>query len=218
MSGGSEPYDYIKDPEAIYRESEARIRAEIDLTSIPLTLQPVIIRLIHAVGDVSLIQDLVWSKTDAAVAGQESLTRGSAILCDGSMTASGIIRRRLPKNNPVICTLDDPKTSVLATQLKTTRSAAAVDLWRPHLDNAVIAIGNAPTALFRLLEILRDIPQRPAAIFAFPVGFVGAAESKDALVDASSALNLVFLTLRGRRGGSALAAAAINGLLGPLSV
>lgn len=218
MSGGSDPYDYIKDPGAIYRESEARIRAEIDLTSIPLTLQPAVIRLIHACGDVSLIHDLMWSETDVAIAGQDSLQRGNAILCDGAMTASGIIRRRLPKDNPVICTLDDPKTSVLATQLKTTRSAAAVDLWRPHLDNAVIAIGNAPTALFRLLELLRDIPQRPAAIFAFPVGFVGAAESKDALVAASHSLNLVFLTLRGRRGGSALAAAAVNGLLGPLSL
>ena len=134
------------------------------------------------------------------------------------MTASGIIRRRLPQDNPVLCTLDDPKTSALATQQKTTRSAAAVELWRPHLDRAVIAIGNAPTALFRLLEILRDIPQRPAAIFAFPVGFVGAAESKEALIEAATSLDLTFLTLRGRRGGSALAAAAINGLLGPLSL
>lgn len=218
MSGGSDPYDYIKDPGAIYRESEARIRAEVDLTPIPITLQPVIVRLIHACGDVSLIHDLTWSETDVAVAGQDSLKHGNTILCDGAMTASGIIRRRLPKDNPVLCTLDDPQTSVLATQLKTTRSAAAVDLWLPHLDNAVIAIGNAPTALFRLLELLHDIPQRPAAIFAFPVGFVGAAESKDALVDASRSLDLVFLTLRGRRGGSALAAAAVNGLLGPLSL
>lgn len=217
MSGGSEAYDYIKDPAAIYRESEARIRAEVDLTPVPLGLQPLVIRIIHACGDVSLIQDLVWSTKDAAEAGRDSLRRGNVILCDGAMTASGIIRRRLPKDNSVLCTLDDLKTSALTTQLKTTRSAAAVDLWRPHLSNAVVAIGNAPTALFRLLELLQEIPQRPAAVFAFPVGFVGAAESKEALVEASGSLDIAFLTLRGRRGGSALAAAAVNGLLGPLS-
>lgn len=218
MSSGVDSYDYIKDPDAIYRESEARIRAEVDLKSIPLTLQSVIIRLIHACGDVSLIHDLTWSKTDVAVAGRDSLHQGRPILCDGAMTASGIIHHRLPRDNPVICTLNGPKTSALATELKTTRSAAAVDLWQPHLNNAVIAIGNAPTALFRLLELLHGIPQKPAAIFAFPVGFVGAAESKDALIDASRSLDLSFLTLRGRRGGSALAAAAVNSLLGPLSV
>lgn len=218
MSCGDNPYDYIKDPAAIYRESEARIRREADLSSVPSTLQPLIIRLIHACGDVSLVHDLMWSKTDVARAGQDSLARGKVILCDGAMTASGIIRRRLPKNNPIICTLDDPKTSALAAEQRTTRSAAAVELWRPHLDGAVIAIGNAPTALFRLLEILKRISQRPAAIFAFPVGFVGAVESKEALIDAARPLDLTFLTLRGRRGGSALAAAAINGLPGPLSL
>lgn len=204
--------DYLRTPAAIYRESFARIRAEADLDRLPQALRPVAIRLIHACGMPDLPADLGY---DPAVveAGRAALAAGAPVLVDCEMVAHGIIRRRLA-GSEVICTLNEPGVAVAAASRGITRSAAAVDLWRDRLAGAVIAIGNAPTALFRLLELLADpATPRPAAILAFPVGFVGAAESKEALL--GHAEGVPFLTLRGRRGGSALAAAAVNALAGP---
>jgi precorrin isomerase len=169
-----------------------------------------VLRLVHACGMPEIAHELAWHG-EPALAGRAALSRGAAILVDARMVASGVMADRLPAASRVLLTLDDARTPVLAAELATTRSAAAVELWRPHLAGAVIAIGNAPTALFHLLERLQHWAERPAAILAFPVGFVGAAESKAALID--SGLDLPWLTLRGRKGGSALAAAAINALL-----
>lgn len=193
---------HLRDPEAIYRESFAIIRREIARFAFPAELEPVVVRLVHACGMPDIAGELAFSDGVAAAA-RAALRAGAPVLADGRMTAAGITR--LPARNPVVCTLDEA-----APAPGETRSAAAVDKWRPRLAGAVVAIGNAPTALFRLLEILAAGGPRPAAILAFPVGFVGAAESKRAL--AGSAHGAPFLTLGGRRGGSALAAAAVNAL------
>lgn len=204
-------YAYERDPAAIYRQSFATVRAEADLSALPEALAPVAVRLIHACGMTDLPADLRWGG-DVATAGRAALAAGRPVIADCRMVAAGIMADRLPEGAAVLCPLTDPRVPDLARTLGTTRSAAAVELWRPHLAGAVIAIGNAPTALFHLLELLADptVP-RPAAILGFPVGFVGAAESKAALAD--SGLEVPFLTLLGRRGGSALASAAVNALL-----
>ena len=204
-------YSYLRDPDAIYRRSFALIREEADLARIPASLRPVALRLAHAGGDVSILADLAWSR-GAAAAGRRALANGAAIFVDSAMVAAGITADRLPAANPVICTLRDPAVAALAAKLRTTRSAAAVELWRPPLAGAVVAIGNAPTALFHLLEIVAAGAGKPALVLGFPVGFVGAAEAKEAL--AGFGRGLSYVTLRGRRGGSALAAAAVNALCG----
>ena len=201
-------YAYLRDPEAIYRRSFALVRAEADIRRFPASLRPLAVRLAHAAGDTAILDDLAWSRGAAGI-GTRALTAGAAILVDGEMTAAGLIRTRLPANNRVICTLRD----VTAPLRGTTQSAAAVELWRPHLAGAVVAIGNAPTALFRLLEILAAGAAKPALVLGFPVGFVGAAEAKEALAGFGN--GLAFVTLHGRRGGSALAAAAVNALCRP---
>ena len=202
-------YDYLRDPAAIYAASFETVRAECDLARFAPALHPVIERLVHACGRPAIAADLVVGGA-VAEAGTAALTAGRPILTDAEMVAMGITRRLLPADNPVLCTLNDAATPDRAAQLGTTRSAAAVEAWRRHLDGAIVAVGNAPTALFHLLERLHDGWPRPAAILAFPVGFVGAAESKQALRDAG--LGIPFVTLPGRDGGSALAAAAVNGL------
>src|SRR5260221_733174 len=202
--------DYRRDPAAIYRESFAIIRREARLERLPPALGALAVRLIHACGMVDIVEDLAFGG-EVARSGRGALAGGAAILCDSFMVAAGILRRRLPAENPVICRLDDPSVPDLAERLGTTRSAAAVDLWGAAQAGAVVAIGNAPTALFHLLGRLDGGAPRPALLLAFPVGFVGAAESKEALIAAD--LGIPFLTLRGPRGGSALAAAAVNALL-----
>lgn len=202
--------DYLRDPAAIYRESFATIRREARLDRLPPDIADIAVRLIHACGMIDIVDDLVCT-VDAASAARIALARGAPVFCDSAMVAAGIMRDRLPSKNEVICTLSDPRVPALAKQQATTRSAAAVDLWRDRLAGAVVAIGNAPTALFHLLELLADGAPRPSAMLAFPVGFVGAAESKDALIADSH--GVPYLTLRGRRGGSALAAAAVNALI-----
>src|SRR5260221_3007246 len=205
------PYDYLRDPEAIYRRSFELIRREADLTRLPPELHPIALRLVHAVADPTILADLVWSE-GAAAAGHAALARGAPILVDAQMVAHGIIRARLPAGNAVTCLLDDPAVLALARQRATTRSAASLELWVPLLDGAVVAIGNAPTALFRLLELIDEGASHPRLWFGFPVGFVGAAESKAAL--AANRLGIAYIALAGRRGGSALAAAAVNALAG----
>ncbi len=204
-------YAYLRDPVAIYRRSFALVRAEADFARFPAALRPVAVRLAHAAGDVAILDDLAWSR-GAADAGRRALAIGAAILVDSEMVGAGITRARLPADNKVICTLRDPAVPALAARHQTTSSAAAVELWRAHLAGSVVAIGNAPTALFHLLEMLAAGAGRPALILGFPVGFVGAAEAKDAL--AGFGRRLAFVTLKGRRGGSALAAAAVNALCG----
>ncbi|WP_247876200.1 precorrin-8X methylmutase [Azospirillum brasilense] len=202
-------YDYIRDGAAIYRQSFATIRAEADLSAIPDDLKAVAVRVIHACGMVDAAQDLMFSP-DVGTAARAALRGGAAILCDSEMVAHGITRARLPADNAVVCTLRDPAVPELAKQVENTRSAAALELWVPRLAGSVVAIGNAPTALFKLLEMIRDGAPKPAAVLGFPVGFVGAAESKDALAEAP--FGLPFLAIKGRRGGSAMAAAAVNAL------
>lgn len=201
---------YERDPAAIYRRSFDIIAAEADLSTLPPALHPLAVRVIHACGMVDAARDLEASP-DAAAAGRAALEAGRPVLVDVGMLAQGLIRRRLGAA-PVICRLDDPRVPAHAAALGTTRSAAAVDLWIPDLAGAVVAIGNAPTALFRLLEILAGGGPRPALIVGMPVGFVGAAESKQALAERAPALGVPFVTLHGRRGGSAIAAAAVNAL------
>jgi precorrin-8X/cobalt-precorrin-8 methylmutase len=203
-----EGHSYLRDPTAIYRRSFALIRAEADLGCFPQSLRPLALRLAHAAGDLSILDDLVWSRGAVAV-GRRALADGATILVDGHMAVAGIARDRLPAHNSVVCTLDDPAARDLAQARRTTRSAAAVELWRPYLAGAVVAIGNAPTALFRLLEMLAAGADRPALILGFPVGFVGASEAKEALIGFTG---LRYIALRGRRGGSAIAAAAVNAL------
>ncbi|AWJ91717.1 precorrin-8X methylmutase (plasmid) [Azospirillum baldaniorum] len=202
-------YDYIRDGAAIYRQSFATIRAEADLSAIPDDLKAVAVRVIHACGMVDAARDLMFSP-DVGTAARAALRGGAAILCDSEMVAHGITRARLPADNPVVCTLRDPTVPELAKQVENTRSAAALELWVPRLAGSVVAIGNAPTALFKLLEMIRDGAPKPAAVLGFPVGFVGAAESKDALAEAP--FGLPFLAIKGRRGGSAMAAAAVNAM------
>ncbi|MBW4687854.1 MAG: precorrin-8X methylmutase [Komarekiella atlantica HA4396-MV6] len=201
--------DYIRDANEIYRNSFAIIRSEASLDVLPTDVAKVAVRLIHACGMTDIVTDLGYSPT-AVQSGRAALAMGAPILCDCRMVAEGVTRRRLPANNQVICTLNYPEVPELAQRMGTTRSAAALELWRKHLEGAVIAIGNAPTALFRLLEMLDTVVTKPAVILGFPVGFVGAAESKAAL--AADSRNVPFLTLHGRRGGSAIAAAAVNAL------
>jgi precorrin-8X/cobalt-precorrin-8 methylmutase len=201
--------DYVRDGAAIYRQSFATIRAEADLAAVPPDLEKAAVRMIHACGMVDLVDDLAFSPGVGATA-RAALQAGAPVLADARMVAEGVTRRRLPALNEVVCTLDDPRVPSLAAEAGTTRSAAAVDLWLPWLDSAVVAVGNAPTALFRLLELLAagEAPM-PAAVLGLPVGFVGAAESKVALAESGL---VPFLTVHGRRGGSALAAAAVNAL------
>jgi len=208
-------YEYIRDPGEIYQLSSQRVRELTDVSSLPPQLHDIAYRLVHACGMPDIVAELAWEGDPATVA-RHALSNGGSILVDAMMVANGVIRDRLPAANNIVCTLNDAGTEDIRREQDTTRSAAAIELWRQHLDGAVVAIGNAPTALFRLLEILQhDSDLRPAAIFGFPVGFVGAVESKAAL--AESMLGVPFLTLHGRRGGSALAAAAINALAGPMS-
>ncbi len=199
--------DYEKDGVEIYRQSFATIRAEADLSRLPADVAQVAVRMIHACGMVDLVDDIGFSPRVAASA-RAALLAGAPILCDAEMVASGITRARLPADNEVICTLRDPGVPELAVALQTTRSAAALDRWGARLDGAVVAIGNAPTALFRLLELIAAGAPRPAAVLGIPVGFIGAAESKDAL----ARTDLEYLLVRGRRGGSAITAAAVNAL------
>ena len=202
-------YNYIKDPAKIYSESFARVRASVSFDEMTPKMAEVAVRLIHACGMPDVIDDLDYSYgiVERAVA---ALLEGCPIFCDCEMVASGITRRFLPADNKVLVTLNDPKTRQLAQARQTTRSAAAIDLWGDDLSGAVIAIGNAPTALFRLLECIDAGAIPPAAILGFPVGFIGAAESKKALVTHNQ--DLAFLVVHGTRGGSAMAAAAVNAL------
>ncbi|GAA1235847.1 precorrin-8X methylmutase [Kitasatospora nipponensis] len=201
--------EYEKDGAAIYRESFATIRAEADLAGLPADVSQVAVRMIHACGMTDLVADLLWTPGVVAAA-RTALRAGAPILCDVSMVASGVTRKRLPADNEVICTLSDPAVPGLAAELGTTRSAAAMELWRDRLEGAVVAVGNAPTSLFRLLEMIEAGAPRPAAVIGVPVGFIGAAESKQALADHPSGLE--HLVVRGRRGGSAIAAAALNAI------
>ncbi|WP_321813593.1 MULTISPECIES: precorrin-8X methylmutase [unclassified Paraburkholderia] len=201
--------DYIRDGQAIYRESFATIRAEADLAHIPADLEKLAVRVIHACGMVDVVADLAFSP-GAGAAGRAALASGAPILCDAKMVAFGITRARLPANNTVVCTLDDPAVPTLARELGNTRSAAALELWRPHLEGSVVAIGNAPTALFHLIDMIEAGAPRPALILGMPVGFVGAAESKALL--ASAGIDVPYVVVHGRRGGSAMAAAAVNAL------
>jgi precorrin-8X/cobalt-precorrin-8 methylmutase len=201
-------YDYEKDAAAIYRRSFAIIRAEADLKRFAPIEERVAVRVIHACGMVESAGDLVFS-AGAGAAAREALHAGAPIFCDARMVAEGVTRARLPAHNDVVCTLADPSTPTLAAKLGTTRTSAAIELWLPRLGGSVVAIGNAPTALFRLLEMLDEGAPSPAVVIGMPVGFVGAAESKEALIADG---RLPYLVVRGRRGGSALAAAAINAL------
>ncbi len=202
-------YTYLRDPAAIYRRSFAAIRQETDLSSVDDDLAPLALRVVHACAMPDIVDDLVASP-GAAAAGRIALERGAPLLADAEMVARGIIRDRLPNGNKVICKLGDATVPDIARLQETTRSAAAVTLWPADLEGAVVAIGNAPTALFRLLEGLAEGWPAPALILGFPVGFIGAAESKEALID--GAHGVPFVALRGRRGGSAMAAAAVNAL------
>jgi precorrin-8X/cobalt-precorrin-8 methylmutase len=202
-------FEYVKDGAEIYRRSFATIRAEAALGHLPADVAQVAVRMIHACGMTDLVAELQWSPNVVKNA-RAALQDGAPILCDAQMVAAGITRKRLPADNQVICTLSDPGVPELAQRLGTTRSAAAVDLWQDHLAGSVVAIGNAPTTLFRLLELIAAGAPRPAAILGIPVGFIGAAESKDAL--AANELGLEYLVVRGRRGGSAITAAALNAI------
>jgi precorrin-8X/cobalt-precorrin-8 methylmutase len=200
--------DYIRDGAEIYRRSFATIRAEADLSGLPPDVADVAVRMIHACGQVDLTGDIAYSP-GVVTAAREALRDGAPILCDAMMVASGVTSARLPKDNEVVCTLREPEVPAIAARLGDTRSAAALELWRDKLDGAVVAIGNAPTALFHLLDMIDAGAPRPAAILGIPVGFVGAAESKAAL---AARTDLEYLVVHGRRGGSAITAAALNAL------
>ena len=200
---------YERDPKAIYASSFATVRAEARLDRFPADLQPLVTRLIHSCGMVEIADRLAFSP-DVAATAHAALKAGAPILCDCEMVGAGIIRRYLPAGNDVIVTLNDPATAPLATEIGNTRSAAAVRLWKERLEGAVVAIGNAPTALFHLLELIDEGWPRPAAILGFPVGFIGAAESKAEL--AANPRGIPFIALKGRKGGSAMASAAVNAL------
>lgn len=204
----SRAYDYIQDGAAIYERSFAIIRTEADLARFEGAAERVVVRMIHACGMTDLPRDVEMSAGFAEVA-QVALRAGAPILCDAKMVANGVTRARLPAGNAVLCTLDDPQVPALAAQMGTTRSAAAMELWKPRLAGSVVVIGNAPTSLFRLLEMLDAGAPKPAAVIGIPVGFVGAAESKQALAQDG---RVPFLVVHGRRGGSAMAAAAVNAL------
>jgi precorrin-8X/cobalt-precorrin-8 methylmutase len=200
---------YIKDGRAIYDLSFATIREEADLSRFPADVATVVVRMIHACGMTDLPRDVAWSDDVVSVA-RAALEDGAPILCDARMVAEGVTRSRLPRDNRVICTLADERVPGIAGRIGNTRSAAALDLWMPDLEGAVVAIGNAPTALFRLLELIDEGAPRPAALLGIPVGFVGAAESKAEL--AANSRGIPYLTVHGRRGGSAIVAAAVNAI------
>jgi precorrin-8X/cobalt-precorrin-8 methylmutase len=200
---------YLRDGAEIYRRSFATIRAEADLDAFEPVLARTVVRMIHACGMVDLADDVAASP-GFATAAEAALRAGAPILCDTSMVASGVTRARLPAGNDVVCALSEPRVADLARELDTTRTAAALELWRDRLEGAVAVVGNAPTALFRLLELIEEGAPRPAAVIGVPVGFIGAAESKVALAEHPAALE--HLVVHGRRGGSALAAAAVNAL------
>jgi precorrin-8X/cobalt-precorrin-8 methylmutase len=199
--------EYVRDGAEIYRRSFATIRAEADLSGLPEDVSRIVVRMIHACGMVDLVEDVRFSPGVVTTA-RKALLDGAPILCDAQMVASGVTRTRLPAANEVICTLRDPAVPALAAEIGNTRSAAALDLWGDRLGGSVVAIGNAPTALFRLLEMVAAGAPRPAAVIGVPVGFIGAAESKEALAESG----LEYLIVRGRRGGSAITAAAVNAL------
>jgi precorrin-8X/cobalt-precorrin-8 methylmutase len=199
---------YIRDGAAIYERSFAIIRGEADLARFLPDEEHVAVRIIHASGMVEIARDIVFSPGVVAVA-RDALNNGAPILCDSKMVANGVTRARLPAHNEVVCTLDDPRVADLARDVGNTRTAAAMELWRDRLAGAVVAIGNAPTALFRLLEMLDASALKPAAVIGMPVGFVGAAESKEALIADG---RVPFITIRDRKGGSAMTAAALNAL------
>jgi len=201
--------DYIRDGQEIYRNSFRIIREEARLERIPADLEKLAVRVIHACGMVEAIDGLQFS-AGAGAAGRAALAKGAPILCDAHMVAEGITRARLPANNQVICTLRDPSVPALAKEQGNTRSAVALKLWREHLEGSVVVIGNAPTALFYLLEMIDAGAPKPALILGFPVGFVGAAESKAML--AADSRGVPFVIMQGRLGGSAMAAAAVNAL------
>ena len=205
----AEPAAYLRDGAAIYERSFAIIRAEADLSRFSATEADIVVRMIHACGVVEAAQHIVFGG-DVVTSARQVLTAGAPIFCDAEMVAHGVTRARLPARNDVVCTLNDPRTPSIAEKGGTTRSAAALDLWLDRLAGAVVAIGNAPTALFRLLEMLDDGAPKPAAILGIPVGFVGAAESKAAL--AADPRGVPFVVVRGRIGGSAMTAAAVNAL------
>jgi len=215
-SGPARPprrFDYLDDGAAIYVDSFATIRAEASFGHLPADAEKVAVRMVHGTGQVSLADDLVVHPSLVRAA-RGALEDGAPILADAHMVASGVIRVRLPRDNEVVCLLCDPQVLILVRAWRTTRSAAAVSLWGDRLEGAVVAIGNAPTALFHLLEMLLDGAPRPAAIIGCPVGFIGAAESKEALATfhADHGIDIPFLTVRGRRGGSAMTASALNAL------
>ena len=201
--------DYIRDGQEIYRNSFAIIRAEANLDSIPADLEKLAVRVIHACGMVDAVEDLRFSP-GAGKAGRDALAAGAPILCDARMVLEGVTRTRLPANNQVICTLKEDGVAEMALEQGNTRSAVALELWRPYLEGSVVVIGNAPTALFYLLEMIDAGAPKPALILGFPVGFVGAAESKAML--AADSRGVPFVIMQGRRGGSAMAAAAVNAL------
>jgi len=205
----AEPISYLRDGSAIYQRSFEIIRAEADLTSFANDEIDVVVRMIHACGQLEVARHIAFGRSLVSAA-RAALAAGAAILCDAEMVAHGITRARLPARNEVICTLRDSRVASLAEKLKTTRSAAALELWGDRLGDAVVAIGNAPTALFHLLEMLDAGAAKPAAILGIPVGFVGASEAKEAL--AADPRGVPFLIVRGRMGGSAMAAAAVNAL------
>lgn len=205
----SEPATYLRDGAAIYQRSFAIIRAEADLSRFSASETDIAVRMIHACGQIELAQHIAFGD-DVVPAARGALAAGAPVFCDSEMVAHGITRTRLPVRNAVICTLSDPHVPALARERRTTRSAAALELWRDRLEGAVVAIGNAPTALFRLLELIDGGAPKPAAIVGIPVGFVGAAESKAMLIE--NPRGVPFVTVRGRLGGSAITAAAINAL------
>jgi precorrin-8X/cobalt-precorrin-8 methylmutase len=211
MRAPARRYDYLREPTEIYRRSFSTIRSETDLSALPEDMHSVAVRMIHACGDVDLVNDLACHPR-VVPAARTALEAHAVIFTDTQMLAAGITRRRLPADNEVCCLLNDPRAGHLAAQWETTRSAAAVSLWSDRLAGAVVAIGNAPTALFHLLELVADGGPRPAAILGIPVGFVGSAESKIAL--AENPWDIPWLVVHGRRGGSAICAAAINALAG----
>ena len=208
MSEAPSRFNYLRDGAEIYRRSFATIRAEADLARFSRAEELVAVRMIHACGMVEIAAGLVFAQGAVAQA-RQALRQGAPILCDSKMLARGIITARLPCANEVICTLDAPSVASLAQKLGTTRSAAALELWRDRLEGAIAAIGNAPTALFHLLDLLDETSARPACIVGIPVGFVGATESKEALI---ADARVPFITLKGRKGGSAMAAAALNAI------
>jgi len=201
--------DYIRNGDDIYRKSFQTIRDEANLEILPPDLAKIAVRMIHACGMIDIVSEIEASP-NAVNSAKKAINNGAPILCDSKMVAEGITRARLPAENPIICTLNDPQVPAIAKRIGNTRSAAALELWKTHLQNSIVVVGNAPTALFYLLEMLDKGAEKPAAILGFPVGFVGAAESKAEL--ATNSRGVPFITLHGRRGGSAIAAAAVNAL------